>query len=525
MPGSRERTHDLIHAGGLALMAASLPVSVYFMSVGQLVVAANWLLRGGYRRGLAAFASNRAAWAFSSLYLLYLLGFFWSSDKSFAFGMWLNKLPLLTLVFFITASPPLPRGSKKWLLLVFSASLTVLSFISLGLLAAGGVQDFRELSPFVSHIRVGLMAAFSVLALAWTGLRVSFEGRPLGLSPRFWKNACLITAAWHLGYLLLLQSLSGILALLAAVFVLGARALWAGSPRLRLVSLVLLSLLVAGTASLLAWGWLAVHRVHDEPLDSPETHTSLGNPYRHEPHIGLRENGHLVYVYIADEELENAWGQRSELDYYGPDERGQELRYTLYRFMTSRGLRKDAAGLAQLDEEEIRAVEQGIANHNYLRWPGLLIRVHQTFWELREYRREGNPEGHTLSQRLEYWKAAREAIQRHPLTGWGTGDYLLAMAYGFEQIQSRLVFQPQMKPHNQYLSMMVLFGAVGLLWFLWAVLYPAWRLGGFAHAPFVAFLVIVLASMLLDDTLETQAGITFFLFFYNYFLFVKDSSS
>jgi hypothetical protein len=534
---NREQFHYAVYVGGLALIAAALPVSVYFMSVGQLLIAGNWIVQGRFSEKFSRFRANKPALVFSSVYLLYVLGFFYSSDTSFAISTLKSKLPLFFFVFFVASSPPLARDTKKWLLLVFTASLTVLSLISVGLLVFGDVSDYRELSPFVSHIRIGLMTGLSVVVLGWLALGKGSGQIPdagLAIVPgeigrqkmpggaHYWRPALLVLATWHLAYLFLLQSLSGIIALGAVLAILGLRAIVSGSKLQRIVSVMALSALALLVGGTLYWGWSQVTLDHREDLSRLDTHTVLGNPYTHDTVSTFRENGYLVYINIAPEELQQAWEERSGMAYMESDRRGQELRYTLFRFLTSKGLRKDAVGLAQLSDEEIRAVEDGVANVHYLHWPGLLIRVHQTFWEVSEFRREGKPEGHTLSQRVEYWKAATEAIGKSPWVGWGTGDYLLAMQYGFERIESRLAFRSHMKPHNQYLSMMVLFGVVGLAWFLFAVFYPAYRLGGFHLLPFLAFFVIFMVSLFIDDTMETQAGITFFVYFYNFFLFLRE---
>ncbi len=538
----REQLHQGIFIGGLAMVAVAMPVSVYFMSVGQLLIAANWFLQGRFAEKLRTFRANKPAMVFSAIYLLYVLGFFYSSDKPEALGNLVDKLPILSLVFFVASSRPVPPGTRKWLLLAFSGSITVLSLIGVGLLLWGEVGDYRELSPFVSHIRVGLMTALSIVSLSWMGAGGFYPGR--GRQPETgtdvrketnrirgfmagggWRLACFVLAGWHLVYLFMLQSLSGIIALLAVLMIIGIRTIVRGNKCWRIISVSALSLLALIIAGLLAWGWTMVNLDHKEDLGQLDSHTAMGNPYQHDTTSTFRENGKLVYLYIAPDELREAWEARSGFDYMGNDLRGQELRYTLFRFLTSKGLRKDAQGLAQLTPGEIEAVEKGIANVNYLHWPGVLIRIHQSFWEISEYRREKKPEGHTLSQRVTFWKAAREAIEKRPWFGWGTGDMLVAMQYGFDRSGSPLAFRSHMKPHNQYLSLLVLFGVVGLSWFVFAVFYAPFRLRGFSHLPFLAFFVILFTSMFIDDTLATQAGLTFFVFFFNVFLFLKEAAN
>ncbi len=69
------------------------------------------------------------------------------------------------------------------------------------------------------------------------------------------------------------------------------------------------------------------------------------------------------------------------MDYDGKDEKGQELKMTLIRYLNSKGLRKDAEGMDQLDEKDIRNVEQGIANQYYAKKFNLNSRIYKFLWE------------------------------------------------------------------------------------------------------------------------------------------------
>jgi hypothetical protein len=72
--------------------------------------------------------------------------------------------------------------------------------------------------------------------------------------------------------------------------------------------------------------------------------------------------------------------------------------------------------------------------------------------------------------------------------------------------------------HNQFLNIAVLFGLLGLLWFLFAIIYPPLKLNKFNDYFFLVFFIIMIVSMLTDDTLNTQPGATFVSFFYALFL-------
>jgi hypothetical protein len=513
----RKQIHQGLYFGGLLMVATGLPLSVFMMSLGQLILGGNWLLEGDYAKKLKRFFTNPPALIFCSVYLLHLVGMLYSSDWDFGTRDLLTKLPVFTLTFIIASSRPLPSGWKAYLLLAFSASITLVSLFSLHLFFFGNINDFRDLSPFISHIRLSLMVALSVFILYDMAANKLRE-------PVVSKWILWMVLAWHTLYLFLLQSLSGIIIFGVVLCVFMAKDWARKNVRYKRVVVGVGTLLVALGMLTLFWLWGTLRPVPLPDSGGLELYSDQGVRYYHDTDHPDRENGHLVYIYIAEEELREAWEERSDYEYYGGDERGQWLRFTLYRYLTSRGLRKDASGLSQMDEKEIEAVERGITNVYYTRWPGLLIRAHQTLFEIQHYRLSGDPSGHSLTQRMEFWKAAGWAIRQKPLSGWGTGDIYVGMHAGFDAISTPLTIRSWMRAHNQYLSLMMAFGLIGFIWVMFAWIYPAAKVRAFHHFPFMAFFVILLVSMLSEDTIETQAGLTFFVFFYNYFVFLREKS-
>ncbi|MFM7902441.1 MAG: hypothetical protein ACKPAD_10705, partial [Bacteroidota bacterium] len=64
------------------------------------------------------------------------------------------------------------------------------------------------------------------------------------------------------------------------------------------------------------------------------------------------------------------------------------------------------------------------------------------------------------------------------------------------------------------------FGIFGLLLFMTMLIRPIPFAAKVRDHLYLAFLATALLSMLSEDTLETQAGVTFFVFFSGLFLFV-----
>ena len=83
----------------------------------------------------------------------------------------------------------------------------------------------------------------------------------------------------------------------------------------------------------------------------------------------------------------------------------------------------------------------------------------------------------------------------------------------------------RLRSHNQYLSIAVAFGITGLLWFIFTLIYPLIRQARSGDYLYVFFIIISILSMVTEDTLETQAGVTFFALFTCIFLFVDPKNS
>ena len=517
LSSKRRIIHRWIYFGGLALLAIGLPSSVFLMSVSQIILFLNWLAEAQFREKFRRFFDNRAALIFTSIYLVHILALFYSSNWDYGVSTLRTRLPIFLLTLIVVSSAPLPKQSKKWLPFAFAGAITVVSLFSIRIFLTGDFNDYRELSPFVSHIRLSLMVVLSVFLMLYSAKRTFANHK--GLSMLSYG-----LAIWHTAYLLMLYSLSGLLVFAAVIAVLTA-ILILKLPRVWRAAFFSAGLLLffGGLVFLLSL-WSNVTKVRDKDIAKLEQQSALGTHYTHDPKSPFRENGHLVYIYIAEEELRKKWNMVSELDYDGYNRRGEPVKHVLFRYMASMGLRKDAEGFAQLTERDIEAVEEGITNVRYTQWPWIVTRLHQTLWELHHYRIARNPSGHSFAMRLEFWQAALKAIEKKPLLGWGTGDIREASFYGLEKINSPLTFERWMKPHNQYLSFAVLFGIPGMLWIIFAMVYPPLKNKCYQHFPCIAFFVILTISMLNEDTIDTQAGLSFFVFFYNYFVFLKEET-
>ena len=498
----------------LALMAASLTLSPFVMGASQFLLVAAWLFTGDpIKVKLQRFLHNKIALLLVSLYLLHVIGLAWTSDFTYALKDLRVKLPLLVLPLVLSSVKPLEKKLTDLLLLVYVLSVFVATCISYWIYLQHNYQDIREISQYISHIRFCLNI---VLVIGIIGYYLFTRKMP------WWEKLLAVALIlWFVYQLYIFESISGYLAFIGLVVtsLLFLYFTKIKNKPMRIAGAVLVIALPLAIGIYLyrtVESMLSVEPVNLEQLDKK---TALGNDYWHDTVCFPVENGQYVGLYFCRPEMRSAWNNRSRLDYDGVTGNGENLEATLARYLTSKGLRKDAQGVASLDDQDIRNVEQGVANYVNQSHPGVYARLAETLFEYNQYRRNNNPNGGSLSQRIEYTRASLHLIRKHPVFGVGTGDLPDAYAQAYNELNSPLKERYRHRAHNQYLSITVGFGLLGLALFLVVLFYPYLSSKKNRSYLYTIFLVILLISMLPEDTIESQAGVTWFALFNSLFIF------
>src|SRR5690606_25046612 len=99
--------------------------------------------------------------------------------------------------------------------------------------------------------------------------------------------------------------------------------------------------------------------------------------------------------------------------------------------------------------------------------------------------------------------------------GVGTGDVKEEMREMHREMHPNLDERFWLRAHNQFLTFFVSFGILGFLYFIILFGYAVKVHRNYTLA--VAFFAIAFMSCLTEDTIETQAGVTFFGFFFSLF--------
>ena len=503
---------------GLMLLAASLTLSPFMMSVAQFWLVIVWIVDGiigkDFKEKWSRFIHNKAAVLLVLFYLMHVVGLIYTTDFQYALKDLRVKLPILVLPFFLSGMAPLDRKRFDLLILVYVLSVFVATLFSFTTYLRHDYEDIREISHFISHIRFCLHIVFCIAVVGY----YICQKRPtetFGL--KFVLNSFLMwfLLLWFVYQIYIFESLSGYV-ILAAVIVVSLVYVflqWKKGMGWRIaVGVSVLTVLLVGVVILVHFikPLLNVTPVDFSTLDKK---TALGNDYWHDTIHNPIEDGRYVGLFYCRKELQEAWPQRSTLTLDGETLNGQPLEPTLARYLTSKNLRKDAEGVMALTDEDIHNIEQGVANYNNWRHPGLRARLSSTLFEYGLYRKYDNPNGGSLSQRIEFTRASFHLIRQHPWFGVGTGDVPQAFSQAYDEIHSPLKEEFRFRAHNQYLAIAVAFGLMGLAFFLVVLLYPYFSSKRNRSYLFTVFLCIILLSMFPEDTLETQACASLFAFF------------
>ena len=520
MPLTRLQIHQQVYYYTLIAIAVSLPLSIFTTSMFQLLLLINWLVELKYIEKWRKVLSNRALQVFLLIFALHLLGLLWSEDLSYGLRLIKIKLPLLALPIIIATSVPLSMIQVRRILLFFSGAVFVSSMASMlkraGLLS-GGIEGYRDVSLFVHHIRFSLMFVL--------GLLISFYFLIIHRSSVFKAERIyhMVVLIWFSLFLLILKSLSGIMvAGLLAFFLLLLAFFEIRDPVIRFLVLVPFIMIPLFSILYLNHAVEKYYTIDDLVTEELESFTSEGNPYVHRTGNQEVENGHYVWIHVCEAELEREWNRVSSLAYNDTTSTGYSVKVTLIRYLTSKGLRKDGAGVKQLSEAEIRAIEKGMANHIFLKRFRLYPRIYEVIWEFDRYKMGDTPNDKSVVQRYIYMQAGWSIARQNLLFGTGNGDVLQEYKLYYDAVNSPLAEDQRRGAHIQYFSELIAFGIPGLLIFLGALVLPLF-LAHRQHS-FLAtgFLILLLLSMLSGGTLDSATGAALTGLFYSLFLFGPD---
>lgn len=512
----RLTVHNAIYFLLLFVLIGAQPVSNFMMSGMEILLAVNWALEWDLRAKWNRARSCPLLWAFLVLMGVHLVWMIGTENVAYGWNDIFKKLPLLAIPLVVLTSRPLGRKRLTWLLFTFVSTVFVATIIGRIRIATIPDLPYRQIIPFISHIRFSMNVCLAIVVIAWFGVErakrlegASSGGRKARRPYADWLLwLMLLVAVSLIDFLFKLRSYTAFVMLFVTAVLLLV-VFWRRIAN-KFVAFMAMSaaLLVVAVAMLVSVGmyndYYTPISLANEPL---RPLTANGNPYQHKQD-GLIENGNYVNNYICRSELEREWKKRSTVGLDDTTDNEYTVYPTLLRYLNAIGATKDSVGVSMLGDDDIRAIEKGIANPVYVNGSSLRKMYYVMFFEYECYRNFGAVKDFTMLQRFELWKNAWSTFCKHPVAGVGTGDVVDECHRELAVRQSPL--QGTYKhAHNQYLTFLVSFGIVGFCIICCFFVY-AFRRQSLLRIPVVlAFVSIVLISFITEDTLETLAGCVF----------------
>ena len=343
-----------------------------------------------------------------------------SANYTSSFNSMRIKLPIIVLPLVLGTTPLL--NAKEWKWLIFTFLLALISSTGIALLVKYDIiepknhtNSTRDLSIFMSHIRYSTLLAIGFFLSIYL-----FVVKKTNLILTLILSAAFLFTLYQINSFTTYIGIALSLIYLTAYFF------------IKIKSTFKVYYCAYSFDFFYSKYYLCARVYHD--FNTPKKVqinsdlpmiTAEGNAYFHDTLDLTLENGYYLWRNIAEQELLTKWNKRSHISFEGLDKKGQEIKYTLYRYLTSKGLKKDANGLAKLGGKDIQAIESG--ETTALDYNLFEKRLRAIFFELEQYKQSKDPNNQTLTQRFIYWKTAISCIKKEMLFGHGTGGYKSAV--------------------------------------------------------------------------------------------------
>lgn len=505
----------------LLMMAISLPLSKALMSIVPGLLMVNWLVEGEFVIKFRRLKERKSLVLLLSIFFVYLIGLLWTNSLKWGIHDLKIQLPILVLPLVIGTSKEISEKQLKRVIYLFSASVIIASVCSMFVLlgfSGKTIHDPREMSLFISHIRFALLINISIFSLGWFLVNSELKS--------FTEKLLLVLAIiWLSTFLVILKSATGwVVFLIVLSLIIFRSILRVKKPVWRIALFGILITIFLLPAVYIGYIIQQFYNIERIPKNINTLRSSRGNLYTNDFSNKQIENGHYTFLYVISDELREAWNKRSNINFDSTSTSGFN-QYVLIRYMTSKGLRKDAEGVERLTDNDIRNIENGMTNFRFENPFSFYNRIYQIIWETDMYRKGENPSGHSVTQRLEYYKMAFQIIRERFWFGNGTGGYYLAYQEKYDQNKFFQDAEYRQRSHNMFLSYWIDFGLIGMCYICFALVAPVFLERKTRSFLLLTFLLIVFISFMNEDTLNNHDAISFFAFFYPLYLYSPSKSS
>jgi len=438
------------------------------MSVSLILHAFLFLVAGNYKAFWQRLIANKWLLLLLAFWCLHALSLFWSTDLQEGWDGLRVRISLVSLPLLYIGTLSFKQQQIITYTKVLMLAIVVvigLNVVHYGVLIQNNLAlDIRQLSWFGSHIRFGILVSFSGILAFYLWKK------------KFLPMLLLVAYILLIGvYTLYSQTFSALISAAFVLLVIGYDFIQS-SRFSRMIGIGFIC--VIGVAGAIAIKVIATPN----------------------PTCGS---------FVSVEEANTAWALRSDFPLDSLDRKGQGLTRTAERYLCAKEVSLTVTSIQKLSQEDVLNIENGFTSEHSANG-GIWSRLEELKFELHE---ATDPNGHSLLQRIAYWKTAWAVINDHPWLGVGIGDINSEMENKYIETGSTLKPENRHRSHNMYLTTWMGVGVIGLLLLLWGIGYFGWIGLKEHHLVLLAFSLIVFSTMCLEDSLETQAGSSFVGFF------------
>jgi len=477
-----------------ALLLVGLMISPFLNGLSQLAILI--LLLFSLPKSLLPFLHDKKIQLFTLFFFIHILSFFYSNNISYALKDLRIKSVFLLFPFLFAVFGKINHRAYIQLLWILTLGAVLAAIIGVYKYVQNSTLDWRHYSVFISHIRFSYVIATIILLHLWEMM----------MNKKFYRLPKLMLLTFLFAYLLFLSSLSAIFSIFfTGVFIFGS---YLNNVKSKILMAFLFSIPL----------FFALHVLLDYlPNESFEQQIKKNQLVGNENYylrVKAKENGYYIGINLNELEIQGNWHKISGLS-------GDSLKTSIslvLRYLTSKGLSKDSAGLASLSQNDIQNIKSGMSNYKFAKKNNFYKRLYIFYWELDRFWHGESPAGHSSTERLVFWNAAIHIIAQNPIFGVGIGDLPDAFSGYYRHEMPLWPEKYRKKTHNQFLSFLVGNGILGGSIIIVA-LYLPFFLYHKKNIPLKMIIVLMSISMLTEDTFETQAGATFFAFFYSLFIY------
>jgi O-antigen ligase len=130
-----------------------------------------------------------------------------------------------------------------------------------------------------------------------------------------------------------------------------------------------------------------------------------------------------------------------------------------------------------------------------------------------------------FDRRLARWDAAYELIKKSPVIGHGSGTEISLLHEIYFKKKYYNSFLNKLNAHNQYLSLLLKSGVIGLLVYLVTLAFGFKRALANKDLLFFSFMMVISFVSFSENYLDVEKGVIFYAFFFSFFSFSGDERS